>query len=118
MSKPGGPESQEKKKPRELSTFHKRVIVLVKKIPKGKVVTYGQVAAMAGSPRGARQVVRTLHSASDKEKLPWHRVINREGRISLARGAGYEYQRALLIDEGVIFDRKDIIDLDEYGWKG
>ena len=73
---------------------------------------------MAGSPRGARQVVRTLHSSSEKENLPWFRVVNREGKISLGKGAGYELQKAMLEDEGVAFDRRDKIDLDEFGWGG
>jgi methylated-DNA-protein-cysteine methyltransferase-like protein len=59
------------------------------------------VAALAGSPRAARQVVRVLHSLSRTEHLPWHRVINSRGSISLARGAGFEEQKALLESEGV-----------------
>jgi methylated-DNA-protein-cysteine methyltransferase-like protein len=81
------------------------------------VATYGQIAAMAGNPRGARQVVRVLHASSTKDQLPWHRVINRTGRISLPSGAGYELQRALLVDEGVKFGLSDRIDLDRFGWK-
>lgn len=100
------------------STFHRRVIAIIKRVPKGKVVTYGQVAAMAGSPRGARQVSWTLHTAGAKENLPWQRVINREGKISIAKGDGYELQKAMLIDEGVKFDRKDVVDLEKYGWGG
>lgn len=106
--------SPKKKTPPD--SFHNRVIALVKKIPRGKVAFYGQVAAMAGSPRGARQVVRTLHSSSKKEKLPWHRVINKQGKISLLPSQGYEIQKALLEKEGVKFDLYDRIDLDRYGW--
>lgn len=98
-------------------TFHEQVIRVIKKIPRGKVATYGQVAALAGNPRSARQVVRTLHTASDKEKLPWHRVINSQGKISLLRGHGYEYQRALLVGEKVTFGLEDIIDLNQYQWR-
>ena len=76
--------------------FHSRTIAVLKKIPRGKVVTYGLVAAMAGNPRGARQVVRTLNTASEKDKLPWHRVINSQGKISLKPGQGYELQKSLL----------------------
>jgi methylated-DNA-protein-cysteine methyltransferase-like protein len=77
-------------------SFHERVVRVIKKIPKGKVATYGQIATMAGSPRAACQVVRTLHSSSKKEKLPWHRVINSQGKIGLKEYQGYELQKAML----------------------
>ena len=97
--------------------FFRRVVIAVKKIPRGKVATYGQIAALAGNPRAARQVAWVLHAASDKEKLPWQRVINREGGISLPRYGGYELQRALLAKEGIKFDRNDKIYLARYQWK-
>lgn len=98
-------------------TFHQRVIEMIKRIPRGKVAAYGQIATMAGDPRGARQVVRILHTSSEKQKLPWHRVINRLGRISLKPGHGYELQKALLEREGVIFDREENIDLKRFLWR-
>jgi len=73
---------------------------------------------MAGNRRAARQVARILHSSSRKEHLPWHRVINREGRISLARQQGYEDQKELLENEGIIFDVSDKIDLNIFLWQG
>jgi methylated-DNA-protein-cysteine methyltransferase-like protein len=97
--------------------FYKRIVQIVKRIPRGKVATYGQIAAMAGNPLGAREVVRVLHSSSDKFKLPWYRVINRLGRISLGRNQGYERQKALLEGEGVVFGLRDVIDLDRFRWK-
>jgi methylated-DNA-protein-cysteine methyltransferase-like protein len=97
-------------------TFFRRVVIVIKKIPRGKVATYGQIAALAGNPRGARQVAWVLHAMSDKHKLPWQRVINREGTISLPRYGGYELQRALLVKEGVKFDFDDRIDLARYQW--
>ena len=96
--------------------FHQRVVTIIKKIPKGKVAIYGQIAALAGNPRAARQVVRILHSSSRKEQLPWHRVINRQGRISLKLGSGYEIQKALLKEEGVAFGISDNIDFERYFW--
>ena len=99
------------------TSFHKKVIGLIKKIPRGKVATYGQIAALAGSPRAARQVVRTLHTSSDKEKLPWQRVINGRGKISLRPNSGYEIQKAMLEDEGVMFSLDDVIDLSLYLWQ-
>ncbi|MEW5796297.1 MAG: methylated-DNA--[protein]-cysteine S-methyltransferase [Candidatus Zixiibacteriota bacterium] len=98
------------------STFHQRTIAVLKRVRRGKVVTYGQVAAMAGNPLAARQVVRTLNTASEKEKLPWHRVINSQGKISLKPGQGYELQKKLLQKEGVKFGRGGQIDLKKYQW--
>jgi methylated-DNA-protein-cysteine methyltransferase-like protein len=104
------------KKLKDMS-FSERVRKLIKMIPRGKVAAYGQIAAFAGDPRGARQVVRILHACSDKDKLPWHRVINRKGQISLPHNGGYEIQKALLQKEGVNFDIYDRIDLEKYLWR-
>jgi methylated-DNA-protein-cysteine methyltransferase-like protein len=93
-----------------------RIVRLLKCVPKGKIATYGHIAALAGDPRGARQVVRILHSSSDKEKLPWHRIINSRGKISLPRGSGYELQKALLEKEGIVFSLNSTIDLEKYLW--
>jgi methylated-DNA-protein-cysteine methyltransferase-like protein len=97
-------------------TFFQRARNVIKKIPPGRVATYGQIAALAGNPRGARQISWVLHSSSRKENLPWHRVINSKGRISLKPGYGYEIQKQLLEQEGVLFDNDDSIDLDRYLW--
>ena len=98
------------------SEFSERVISLLKRVPKGKVVTYGALAAYAGNPRGARQVVRVINTYWEREKLPWHRVINREGKISLAPGQGYELQKAKLKAEGARFDKADRVDLERCLW--
>ena len=98
--------------------FSAQIISLIKRIPKGKVACYGQIAALAGNPRGARAVIWLLHSSSGKEKLPWHRVINSRGTISLPPGQGYEEQRALLESEGVEFGLQGKIDLKKYLWPG
>lgn len=97
-------------------TFTERVVQAIKRIPRGKVATYGLIAMMAGNPRGARQVVRVLHTMSGKEALPWHRVINSRGTISLT-GEGYRIQRQMLESEGVVFDEKDKVDFDKFLWK-
>ena len=91
------------------------MIKIIREIPVGKVATYGQIATLAGNNKAARQISRILHSSSDKYDLPWHRVINSQGRISLRSGDGLEMQKAMLESEGiqVIADR---IDLDEYQW--
>ena len=99
-------------------SFMERAKKVIKSIPRGKVATYGLVATMAGSPRAARQVVRVLHSCSEKDKLPWHRVVNREGKVALKHGDGYELQKAMLEDEGVVFGLEEKIDLGKYLWRG
>lgn len=98
------------------SPFTLKVVSIIKQIPPGKVSTYGVIAESAGNHRGAREVARILHSSSDKYNLPWHRVINRLGKISLTRFSGYEEQRQRLLDEGITFGDNDSIDLDSYLW--
>jgi len=93
------------------------VVEIIRSIPQGKVATYGQIAHYAGNPRAARQVAYILHSSSRKEHLPWHRVVNGKGAISLAHGCGYEDQRELLQKEGIVFDEKDCVDLKRFLWK-
>jgi methylated-DNA-protein-cysteine methyltransferase-like protein len=99
-----------------MDLFHSKVKDVIRSIPVGKVATYGQIAALAGNPRAARQVVRVLHSSTKVDDLPWHRVVNRQGQISLKPGHGYEIQRGLLELEGVIFNDTDTIDFDRYLW--
>lgn len=99
------------------SFFSQRVIEIIKQIPEGKVATYGQIATYAGNPRASRQVAWILHSSSRKENLPWHRVINSKGRISLPHNAGYETQKEKLASEGIIFDKSDKISFDRYLWQ-
>ena len=94
--------------------FTKKVISIIKNIPEGKVMTYGQIAFMAGKPNGARQISWILNSMSGKEALPWHRVINSMGRISLPEGFGLEEQMYRLKKEGVEFDKNDRIDLGRF----
>jgi len=97
-------------------SFSQKVKDTIKKIPRGKVATYGQIAAVAGNPRAARLVVWLLNSSSQKDKLPWHRVVNSKGQISLKPGHGYEIQKVMLLKEGVKFDDKEIIDFDRFLW--
>lgn len=91
---------------------------VVKRIPSGRVSTYGQVAALAGMPRAARQVGYALNALSDGDDVPWHRVINAKGEISPRGEPAYaDLQRSLLEAEGVDFDRRGRIDLETFGWK-
>ncbi|OCA82299.1 DNA methyltransferase [Bacillus sp. FJAT-27225] len=86
-----------------MKPFTQRVLTIIKEIPKGSVMTYGQVAGLAGSPRAARQVVRILHSMSEKYQLPWHRVVNGKGEIAIRDNETKTMQRKLLEEEGVQF---------------
>ncbi len=96
--------------------FRDRVLTWVRRIPRGKVATYGQIAALAGGPRHARFIGRILRTADD-DALPWHRVINHRGQISLPKYGQYELQKQLLLHEGVHFDANDRIDLRRFGWQ-
>ena len=83
-----------------MTKFTEDVLAIILMIPKGKVMTYGQIAVLANNPRGARQVSRILHSMSEKHKLPWHRVINSKGGISLTGEPGF-IQSGMLEREGI-----------------
>jgi methylated-DNA-protein-cysteine methyltransferase-like protein len=96
--------------------FTSRVIDVISLIPFGKVATYGAVAAAAGNPRAARAVVWVLNSSSKQENLPWHRVINSKGGISLKPGYGFELQKQLLESERVVVSEDGYVDLDTYFW--
>ena len=95
-------------------SFTIRVIEAIRSIPTGRVATYGQIAGMAGNRRAARQVARILHACSHTQGLPWHRVVNREGRIALGVSQGYEDQKRLLENEGIGFDGTGRIDLERF----
>jgi methylated-DNA-protein-cysteine methyltransferase related protein len=96
-----------------MKPFTESVIRIIKQIPSGKVMTYGQIAKLAGSPRGARQVVRILHSMSKKYSLPWFRVINSKGEIAIADEETHAAQVIFLKDEGIEVVN-GIIDLKKY----
>jgi methylated-DNA-protein-cysteine methyltransferase-like protein len=106
--------------------FNARVWELVQKIPSGKVATYGQIASWLPAPEGmapadykafgARWVGGAMAACPDG--VPWQRVVNAQGKISLRPGGGGARQRQLLEAEGVIFDSHDRIDLLRFGWSG
>lgn len=99
-----------------MEEFTKNVIEVISQIPEGRVSTYGRISMMAGRPNSARQVARILHSMSRKYDLPWHRVINIKGGISLPEHQGYFEQKARLTQEGIVFDAKDRVDLAKFLW--
>ena len=98
-----------------MTEFTEKVIAIIQNIPRGKVMTYGQIAVYADNPRGSRQVSRILHSMSDKYNLPWHRVINSKGGISLTGEPGF-VQGEMLSSEGIDVVNKKI-DLKKHQFK-
>jgi methylated-DNA-protein-cysteine methyltransferase-like protein len=96
-----------------------RIHQIVQLIPYGRVATYGQIARLLGMTRGARTVGWALRSVPEGLDVPWQRVINARGTISFRPDSpGAVIQRALLEEEGVIFDEQGRVDLTVYGWAG
>jgi methylated-DNA-protein-cysteine methyltransferase-like protein len=98
-----------------MSDLYEKIYSVVRKIPRGKVATYGQVARLAGIGSHARLVGYALHALTPGKKVPWHRVVGAGGKISLS-GEGYSIQRKILVSEGVEFDPKGKIPIKEFGW--
>lgn len=99
-------------------SFFEDVYEVVRKIPKGKVATYGQIARMLGQPKRAKIVGWALHKNPYFGEVPCHRVVNRNGQISSAFAfGGFDEQRKLLESEGIIFDEDGKINLDKYLWE-
>lgn len=102
---------------RNETPFTREVKRAIRSIPRGRVATYGQIAALAGREHGARGVAWILHSSSEKAGLPWHRVIGAAGRISLPRGRGFAEQRRRLAAEGVAVGPGGRVDLKRCRWE-
>jgi methylated-DNA-protein-cysteine methyltransferase-like protein len=101
--------------------FFEQVYLLVQQIPHGRVASYGQIAALLGHPRAARTVGWALNALVETPErvVPWQRVINHSGRITIARaGLDPEVQRRLLEDEGIEFDKAGYVDMRRFGWSG
>lgn len=105
-----------------MSPSYQAIYAVVKRVPFGKVVTYGQVADLAAMPRAARQVgyaLNALRGNDEYAELPWHRVVNAQGKVSVRAESGTEeYQQDLLMAEGVQFDNAGKLSLAEYRWSG
>ncbi|MBR4726806.1 MAG: MGMT family protein [Clostridia bacterium] len=100
-------------------TVFERIYAVVRRIPRGKVATYGQVALLAGNPRWARVVGYALHVNPAPGEIPCHRVVNRDGRTAKAFAFGGEdMQRLLLAQEGVAFRPDGTVDLAACLWDG
>lgn len=119
MSSAHGPGREARRPP----STRERIWNVVRRIPKGRVATYGQVAYEAGLPRAARQVGYAMAALPEGSDVPWHRVVNARGEVSRrsGRGAGgrsaERIQRALLEAEGVAFDARGRIDLERFRWE-
>jgi methylated-DNA-protein-cysteine methyltransferase-like protein len=126
MNPPAIRQAQRYISPPKREQFNHKVWALVRQIPPGKVCTYGQVAALIGPPAGtapksylafgARWVGGAM--AACPQDVPWQRVINSQGKVSLRPGGGGIDQRELLESEGVIFDDHNRVDLKIYAWSG
>ncbi len=113
--------------PPDPTAFNALVWRIVRQVPPGKVTTYGQLASMIPPPAGvdplryvhvrARWTGAAMRALTD-DSVPWHRVINSQGKISLPRGGGYEEQRARLEAEGVTFDERGRVNFKVVGWAG
>jgi methylated-DNA-protein-cysteine methyltransferase-like protein len=102
-------------------SFFERVYRLVRRIPRGKVASYGQIAALLGHPQTARTVGWALSALTPQKatEVPWQRVINSAGRISISRAdLSAELQRHLLEVEGIEFDERGYVDMRRFGWEG
>jgi alkylated DNA nucleotide flippase Atl1 len=101
------------------SNLYDRIYEVVRFVPRGRVTTYGRVAGIVGGC-GARQVGYAMASVHEGSDVPWHRVVNSEGKVSARRdnGPGDLIQRQLLEDEGVVFDQSGRINLTIYLWTG
>jgi methylated-DNA-protein-cysteine methyltransferase related protein len=97
---------------------YERIYQVVRRIPRGRVATYGQVAQLAGLPGQARQVGYALHALPRGARVPWQRVVNSYGNISLRSASDDDrLQRLLLYDEGIRFTRSGQVDLGRYRWR-
>lgn len=98
-------------------TRYEKIWSVVRRIPKGRVATYGDIAALAGFEGAARQVGYALHNLPDGSDVPWHRVVNAAGRISQrSAGDSHELQRMLLEGEGIAF-KGERLSLEKHRWK-
>ena len=101
-----------------MSPQYERIYRVVRRIPRGRVATYGQVAELAGLDGHARQVGYAMHALPSGSNVPWHRVINARGEVSeRSSGDSHELQRLLLEEEGIEFDLRGRCDLKVYQWK-
>ena len=99
-------------------TTYQLIYATVRQIPKGRVATYGQIAELAGLPRQARLVGYAMHALPERTTVPWHRVVNAQGKISLrSESGGDTTQKLRLQREGVRFSDRGVIEMSRYRWQ-
>lgn len=99
------------------SRLYDQFYAVVRRVPRGKVATYGQIAVIAGFPRHARHVGHALRALPEGSRVPWHRIINASGRVSARSYPGPDdLQRQLLEDEGIQLSPSGRVNLDRYRW--
>jgi len=97
---------------------YNQIYDIVREIPSGRVATYGQIADLAGIPGQPRRIGYALSALPADSNVPWHRVINAKGEISIRSGGGSEnLQKKLLKQEGIKFDRNGRVSLDLFRWR-
>jgi methylated-DNA-protein-cysteine methyltransferase-like protein len=97
---------------------HELIYAAVRRIPMGHVATYGQIARLAGLPHQPRLVGYALHALPSSTAVPWHRVVNARGMVSVrSDGTASLSQRLLLEREGIVFDARGRLSLERFGWK-
>ena len=100
------------------AALYEKIYAIVRRVPQGKVATYGQIAILAGFPRHARHVGYALRALPEGSNLPWHRIINSRGEVSPRGFTGHdELQQQLLEDEDVEFDARGRVDLSQHRWE-
>lgn len=99
-------------------SLYQRIHGIVRRIPSGRIATYGQVAELAGLPGRARQVGYALHALPASSAVPWHRVLNARGMVSLPPGSRSAVEQRLLLErEGVHFDQRGQVSLAQFRWR-
>lgn len=101
-----------------MPSFFEKVHHLVRQVPPGKVVSYGAIARMLEHPHAARTVGWAMHGVPEGSDVPWWRVLNSKGHISLSGERGAGLQRKLLEAEGVEFDERGYVNWERFGWEG
>lgn len=103
-----------------IAKLYADIYAVVRKIPKGRVITYGQLAELAGRPGAARAAGAAMRAAPEALGLPWQRVLGKkargQGRVSILDPIGGAIQRQLLEEEGVVFSESGGVSLASYGW--
>ena len=103
--------------PAQDKSLFPRIYEVVRQVPRGRVASYGQIAGIVGAGCDARMVGYAMAATPEGSDVPWQRIVNREGKISLS-GQGGEIQRMRLEAEGVTFDARNRIDMKRFGWAG